>query len=138
MSRTKNIESAFSIKYETKYLFLGFIIAIAVAIVFIHILLFIINDDRYIGTTSAVLLGSSTCISLFVPIKYDINLTISHQLIKPTSASISALNTFRIPFQNNPRQIQVSSKQTIQGLTKLSYKLYLSYILVLFTNSTNL
>ena len=66
MNRTKNIESAFAIKYETKYLFLGFIIAIAVAIVFIHILLFVINDDRYIGTTSGVLLGSSTCISLFI------------------------------------------------------------------------
>ena len=66
MSRTKNIESAFAIKYETKYLFLGFIIAIAVAIVFIHIILFVTDSDRYIGTTSAVLLGSSTCISLFI------------------------------------------------------------------------
>ena len=66
MSRTKNIESAFKIKYEMKYLFFGFIIAIAVAIVFIHIILFIIDGDRYMGTTSAVLLGSSTCISLFI------------------------------------------------------------------------
>ena len=66
MSRTKNIEFAFAIKYETKYLFFGFIIAIAVAIVFIHIILFIIDGDRYMGTTSAVLLGSSTCISLFI------------------------------------------------------------------------
>jgi hypothetical protein len=49
-----------------KYLFFGFIIAIAVAIVFIHIILFIIDGDRYMGTTSAVLLGSSTCISLFI------------------------------------------------------------------------
>ena len=66
MSRTKNNESAFAIKYKTKYLFFGFIIAIAVAIVFIHIILFIIDGDRYMGTTSAVLLGSSTCISLFI------------------------------------------------------------------------
>jgi hypothetical protein len=66
LSRTKNNESAFAIKYETKYLFFGFIIAIAVAIVFIHIILFIIDGDRYIGTTSAVLLGTSTCISLFI------------------------------------------------------------------------
>jgi cell fate (sporulation/competence/biofilm development) regulator YmcA (YheA/YmcA/DUF963 family) len=66
LSRTKNNESAFKIKYETKYLFFGFIIAIAVAIVFIHIILFIIDGDRYIGTTSAVLLGTSTCISLFI------------------------------------------------------------------------
>ena len=66
LSRTKNIESAFAIKNETKYLFFGFIITVAVAIVFIHIILFITDSDKYIGTTSAVLLGSSTCISLFI------------------------------------------------------------------------
>ncbi|MGE0243178.1 MAG: hypothetical protein AB7F53_03310 [Nitrososphaeraceae archaeon] len=66
MSRTRNNESAFAIKYETKYLFFVFIIAIVVAIVFIHIILFIIDGDKYIGTTSAVLLGISTCISLFI------------------------------------------------------------------------
>ena len=49
-----------------KYLFLGFIITIAVAIVFIHILLFITDGDKYIGTTSAVLLGLSTFLSLFI------------------------------------------------------------------------
>jgi hypothetical protein len=65
LSRTKNIESAFKIKYEMKYLFFGFIITIAVAIVFIHIILFIIDGDRYIGTTSAVLLGSASCLLLF-------------------------------------------------------------------------
>ena len=66
MSRTKNIESAFKIKDEIKFLFFGFIIAIAVAIVFIHIILFVIDGDRYIGTTSAVLLGTASCISLFI------------------------------------------------------------------------
>jgi hypothetical protein len=65
LSRTKNIESAFKIKYEMKYLFFGFIIAIAVAIVFIHIILYITNEDRYIGTTSAVLQGSASCLLLF-------------------------------------------------------------------------
>jgi hypothetical protein len=65
LSRTKNIESAFKIKYEMNYLFFGFIIAIAVAIVFIHIILFITDDDRYIGTTSAVLLGSASFLLLF-------------------------------------------------------------------------
>ena len=64
--RTKNIESAFQIRQEMKYLLFGFIIAVAVAIVFIHIILFITDDDRYIGTTSAVLLGSSACVSLFI------------------------------------------------------------------------
>jgi hypothetical protein len=48
-----------------KYLFLGFIIAIAVAIAFIHIILYITDDDRYMGTTSAVLLGSASCLLLF-------------------------------------------------------------------------
>ena len=65
MSRTKNIESAFKIKYEMKYLFFGFIITIAVAIVFIHIIMFITDGDKYIGTTSAVLLGSASCLLLF-------------------------------------------------------------------------
>ncbi len=76
MSRTKNIESAFQITHETKYLFFGFIIAIAVAIVLIHIILFPTDDDRYIGTTSAVLLGSSTCISLFIILSNPRNLDI--------------------------------------------------------------
>jgi hypothetical protein len=66
LSRTKNIKSAFAIKYETKYLFFGFIVATAVAIVFIHIILFVTDGDRYIGTTSAVLLGLSTFLSLFI------------------------------------------------------------------------
>ena len=48
-----------------KYLFLGFLGIIGVAIVFIHIILFIIDGDRYIGTTSAVLLGSASCLLLF-------------------------------------------------------------------------
>jgi hypothetical protein len=65
LSRTKNIESAFKIKYEMKFLFFGFMMTIAVAIVFIHILLFVIDGDRYIGTTSAVLLGSASCLLLF-------------------------------------------------------------------------
>jgi len=65
LSRTKNIESAFKIKYEMKLLLSGFIITIAVAIMFIHIILFITDGDRFIGTTSAVLLGSASCLLLF-------------------------------------------------------------------------
>ena len=49
-----------------RYLLFGFIITIAIAIMFIHIILFVIDGDKYIGTTSAVLLGSSTCMSLFI------------------------------------------------------------------------
>ncbi|HEX2407893.1 MAG TPA: hypothetical protein VHJ38_11885, partial [Nitrososphaeraceae archaeon] len=76
MSRTKNIESAFKIKYEMKYLFFGFIIAIAVAIMFIHIILFITNEDRYIGTTSAVLFGSASCLLLFTILSNPRNIEI--------------------------------------------------------------
>jgi hypothetical protein len=65
LSRTKDVESAFKIKYEMKFLFFGFIITIAAAIVFIHIILFITDGDKYIGTTSAVLLGSASCLLLF-------------------------------------------------------------------------
>jgi hypothetical protein len=64
IEQNKNIESTFKIKYERKDLF-GFIISIAVAIAFIHIILFITNEDRYIGTTSAVLLGSASFLLLF-------------------------------------------------------------------------
>ncbi len=65
--RTSNdIESALKIRYEIKYLFFGFLIAIAVAITLIHIILFIVGGDNYIGTTSAVLLGSSACVSLLI------------------------------------------------------------------------
>ena len=63
---TNDIESALKIKYEIKYLFFGFLIAIAVAIMLIHIILFIVGGDNYMGTTSAVLLGSSACLSLFI------------------------------------------------------------------------
>ena len=66
MSRNKNIESAFEIKHKTKYLFFGLIIAATISIVFIHMVLFVTDDDRYVGTTSAVLLGSSTCMCLFI------------------------------------------------------------------------
>jgi hypothetical protein len=49
-----------------KYLLFGLITALGVAIVLIHIIIFITDDDRYMGTTSAVLLGLSACISLFI------------------------------------------------------------------------
>lgn len=61
-----NIESVLKIKYEIKYLFFGFLVAVAVAIMLIHIILFIVGGDNYMGTTSAVLLGSSACVSIFI------------------------------------------------------------------------
>jgi hypothetical protein len=59
-----------------RYLFFGFIIAIAVAIVFIHIILFITDDDRYMGTTSAVLLGSASCLLLFTMLSNPRNIEV--------------------------------------------------------------
>ena len=49
-----------------RYLLFGFIITIAIAIMFIHIILYVIDGDKYLGTTSAVLFGSSTCMCLFI------------------------------------------------------------------------
>ena len=65
MSITKDPEFALKIKHEMKYLFV-FIIAIGVVIVLIHVNIVTTDDYTYIGTTSAVLLGSSACISLFI------------------------------------------------------------------------
>ena len=47
-------------------MFFGLIFGIALSILIIHIILFISDDNKYIGTTSAVLLGSSTCLSFFI------------------------------------------------------------------------
>jgi hypothetical protein len=76
LSRTKNIESAFQITYKTKYLLFGIIIAVAIAIIFIHIILYITNDFRYIGTTSAVLLGSASCLLIFTIISNPRNIEV--------------------------------------------------------------
>jgi hypothetical protein len=48
----------------------------------------------------------------------------------PITASICALNTFTLTLQNNPRQIQDSSKQTIQSLME-------SIIQIIFTIINN-
>jgi hypothetical protein len=71
---TNNVESALKIKYEIKYLFFGFLVAIAVAITLIHIILFIVGGDKYMGTTSAVLLGSSAWVSLFIILSNTTNI----------------------------------------------------------------
>jgi hypothetical protein len=76
LSRTKNIKSAFQITDKTKYLLFGIIIAVAIAIIFIHIILYITNDFRYIGTTSAVLLGSASCLLLFTIISNPRNIEV--------------------------------------------------------------
>jgi hypothetical protein len=64
-----------------KYLFFGFIIAIAVAIMFIHIILFITDEDRYIGTTSAVLFGSASCLLLFTILSNPRNIEVQRFML---------------------------------------------------------
>jgi hypothetical protein len=44
--------------------------------------------------------------------------TISDQIFTPITASINALNALSATLQNNPKQIQESSKQTIQSLNE--------------------
>jgi hypothetical protein len=44
--------------------------------------------------------------------------TISDQIFAPITASINALNSLAATLQNNPKQIQDSSKQTIQSLNE--------------------
>lgn len=44
--------------------------------------------------------------------------SISDQIFTPISASINALNSLTVTLQNNPRQIQECSKQTIQSLNE--------------------
>jgi hypothetical protein len=43
---------------------------------------------------------------------------INNQIFAPINASINALNTLTATLQNNPKQIQESSKQTIQSLNE--------------------
>ena len=93
MSKTKNIESDFKIKYERKDLF-GFIIAIAVAIVFIHIILFITDEDRYIGTTSAVLLGSASFLLLFTILSNPRNKEVQSFMLLFTGVALWFLGEF--------------------------------------------
>ena len=93
MSKTKNIESDFKIKYERKDLF-GFIIAIAVAIVFIHIILFITDEDRYIGTTSAVLLGSASFLLLYTILSNPRNKEVQSFMLLFTGVALWFLGEF--------------------------------------------
>jgi hypothetical protein len=44
--------------------------------------------------------------------------TMNNQIFAPITASINALNSLAATLQNNPKQIQESSKQTIQSLNE--------------------
>ncbi len=128
MRRTKNIESAFQINNKTKYLFFGFIIAISIAIVFIHLILFITDDDRYIGTTSAVLLGSSTCISLFIILSNPRNIEVQKFKLVFLGVTLWFLGEFSYTYY----QIVLDSDAPYPGVGEIFY--VAGYVpLILFT-----
>jgi hypothetical protein len=128
LSRTKNIESAFQIKHETKYLFFGFIICIALAIVFIHIILFYTDEDRYIGTTSAVLLGSTTCISLFIILSNPRNIEVRKFKLVFIGVTLWFLGEFSYTFY----QIVLGTDAPYPGFGEIFY--VAGYVpLILFT-----
>ncbi|HZL21804.1 MAG TPA: hypothetical protein VFC05_00650 [Nitrososphaeraceae archaeon] len=128
MSRTKNIESAFKIKYEMKFLFFGFIITIAVAIVFIHILLFVVDGDRYIGTSAAVLLGSSSCLLLFTILSNTRNIEVQKFKLLFVGVTLWFLGEFTYSYY----QIVLDTDAPYPGVGEIFY--LAGYVpLILFT-----
>jgi hypothetical protein len=116
LSTIKDIESAFKIKYEMKYLFLGFLV-IGVTIVFIHIILFIIDDDRYIGTTSAVLLGSASCLLLFTILSNHRNIEVKRFKLLFVGITLWFLGEFTYSFY----QIVLNTEAPYPGLGEIFY-----------------
>lgn len=128
MSRTKNIESAFKIKYEMKFLFFGFIITIAVAIVFIHILLFVVDGDRYIGITAAVLLGSASCLLLFTILSNTRNIEVQKFKLLFVGVTLWFLGEFTYSYY----QIVLDTDAPYPGVGEIFY--LAGYVpLILFT-----
>ena len=117
MSTIKDIESAFKIKYEMKYLFLGFLVIIGVTILFIHIILFIIDGDRYIGTTSAVLLGSASCLLLFTILSNHRNIEVKRFKLLFVGLTLWFLGEFTYSFY----QIVLDTEAPYPGLGEIFY-----------------
>ena len=117
MSTIKDIEAAFKIKYEMKYLFLGFLVIIGVTIVFIHIILFIIDGDRYIGTTSAVLLGSASCLLLFTILSNHRNIEVKRFKLLFVGLTLWFLGEFTYSFY----QIVLDTEAPYPGLGEIFY-----------------
>ncbi len=125
---TNDIESALKIKYEIKYLFFGFLIAIAVAILLIHIILFIVGGDNYMGTTSAVLLGSSACLSLFIILSNTTNIEARKFKLLFVGVSLWFLGEFTYTYY----QLVLNTDAPYPGLGELIY--VAGYVpLILFT-----
>ncbi len=128
MSRTKDIESAFKIKYEMKFLFFGFIITIAAAIVFIHIILFITDEDKYIGTTAAVLLGSASCLLLFTILSNTRNIEVQKFKLLFVGVTLWFLGEFTYSYY----QIVLDTDAPYPGVGEIFY--VAGYVpLILFT-----
>jgi len=109
-------------------LFFGFIIAIAAAIVIIHIILYNTNDDRYIGTTSAVLLGSSTCMALFIILSNPGNIEVQKFKLVFVGVSLWFLGEFSYTYY----QIVLGIDAPYPGIGEIFY--VAGYVpLILFT-----
>ena len=109
-------------------MFFGFIIAISVAIVFIHVILFNNDDDRYIGTTSAVLLGSSTCVSVFIILSNPRNIEVQKFKLVFLGVTLWFLGEFSYTYY----QIVLDSAAPYPGVGEIFY--VAGYVpLILFT-----
>ena len=103
-------------------------ICIAIAIVFIHIILFNTDEDRYIGTTSAVLLGSSTCISLFIILSNPRNIEVQKFKLVFIGVTLWFLGEFSYTFY----QIVLGTDAPYPGFGEIFY--VAGYVpLILFT-----
>ena len=100
-----------------KYLFLGFLVIIGVIIVFIHILLFITNEDKYIGTTSAVLLGSASCLLLFTILSNYRNIEVKRFKLLFVGLTLWFLGEFTYSFY----QIVLNMEAPYPGIGEIFY-----------------
>ena len=95
---------------------------------FIHIILFITDDDKYIGTTSAVLLGSSTRISLFIILSNPRNIEVQKFKLVFVGVSLWFLGEFSYTYY----QIVLGTDAPYPGVGEIFY--VAGYIpLILFT-----
>jgi hypothetical protein len=117
LSTIKDIESAYKIKYEMKYLFLGFLVIIGVAIVFIHIILFITDEDKYMGTTSVFLLGSASCLLLFTILSNHRNIEVKRFKLLFVGLTLWFLGEFTYSFY----QIVLDTEAPYPGLGEIFY-----------------
>ena len=111
-----------------KFLFFGFIITIAVAIVFIHILLFVVDGDRYIGITAAVLLGSASCLLLFTILSNTRNIEVQKFKLLFVGVTLWFLGEFTYSYY----QIVLDTDAPYPGVGEIFY--LAGYVpLILFT-----